>query len=61
MFNWAEGAVMRERLYVPKDMQAGLELIRIPSRASRASATVPSRTDPSHKTGKGADAPLPPA
>jgi peptide/nickel transport system substrate-binding protein len=26
MFNWAEGAVMRERLYVPKDLQAGLEL-----------------------------------
>ena len=26
MFNWAEGAVMRERLYVPKGKQPGLEL-----------------------------------
>ncbi len=26
MFNWAEGAVMRERLFVPEDQQKGLEL-----------------------------------
>ena len=26
MYNWAEDAVIRERLYVPEDKQAGLEL-----------------------------------
>ena len=41
MFNWAEDNVIRERLYVPKDKQKGLELLSQdpPGRAGRRKRT----------------------